>query len=219
MPNFGRVRKFFACVGTCRILVMAALTFVFLPGCRLSQPLGMQALGDKLEDTFRGADPHCQKPRNIDPELQLIMEEYEADARTYGQEQFPLDRLGEIRDFRLVPLGSPELRSDNGRLGLNHKVDCYDGKRIYDIYIADPSSTPEMHRLRGRNILHQVVYHELTHTHFDHYDDSPHALSTDVGIMAAITDDRWLTDVEMERRKIELFSPDSDYLAHLPHRD
>jgi hypothetical protein len=37
--------------------------------------------------------------------------------------------------------------------------------------------------------------------------------------MAAITDDRGLSDDEMEQRKFELFSAESDYLLHLPPRD
>ncbi len=176
-------------------------------------------LEGELREAIQGPDEDCQKPRNIDPALQGLLDDYIADAQALGPQHFPLDRIALVRTLRLVPHGSAELQNDKSRMGLNRRIECYDGERIYHIYIADPETTPGHHRLRGKHMLRQVVYHELAHTYFDHYNDDPDASSTDVGIMAAITDDRALSDDEMEQRKFELFAAESDYLSYLPPRD
>ncbi|MDQ3234092.1 MAG: hypothetical protein M3Q07_19975 [Pseudobdellovibrionaceae bacterium] len=188
-------------------------------GCRGTQQDRFARMQGELRETFEGPDQDCRKPRNIDPQLQGFFDDYVTDAQSLGPNHYPLGRLDEVQTLVLVPLGADELQNDTMRMGLNRRVECYDGRRVFNIYIVDPASTPERHRLRGRHMLRQVVYHELAHTYFDHYNDDPEASSTDVGIMAAITDDRGLSDDEMEQRKFELFSTESDYLKHLPPRD
>ncbi|WP_141735628.1 hypothetical protein [Oligoflexus tunisiensis] len=197
------------------------LLFLVVSGlaCRGTQRDQFSRLEGELRETFNGPDEDCRKPRNIDPQLQSLLDDYATDAQTLGPHHYPLARLAQIRTLVLVPLGAGELQNDTMRMGLNRRVECYDGERAYHIYIVDPTTTPDRHRLRGRHMLRQVVYHELAHTYFDHYNDDPSASSTEVGIMAAITDDRGLSDDEMEQRKFELFSAESDYLLHLPPRD
>jgi hypothetical protein len=195
------------------------LSVVFGMACRGPKQEQFAQLQGELRETFEGPDEDCQKPRNIDPRLQGYLDDYVADAQMLGPQHYPLARLALVRTLVLVPHGSAELQHDKARMGLNRQVACYDGHRIYHIYIVDPATTPERHRLRGRHMLRQVVYHELAHTYFDHYNDDPDASSTEVGIMAAITDDRGLSDDEMEQRKFELFSAESDYLNYLPPRD
>jgi hypothetical protein len=202
-----------------RTFFVLLLTVVSGMACRGTKQEHFSRLEGELRETFQGPDEDCRKPRNIDPNLQNLLQDYVTDAQALGPNHFPLARLGQVRTLVLVPLGAAELQHDKARMGLNRRVECYDGERIYHIYIADPESTPERHRLRGRHMLRQVVYHELAHTYFDHYNDDPDANSTEVGIMAAITDDRGLSDDEMEQRKFELFSAESDYLNHLPPRD
>ncbi|HET9237915.1 MAG TPA: hypothetical protein VFO10_11720 [Oligoflexus sp.] len=202
-----------------RTLCVLLLLLSTALSCHGSGQEHLNQLEGDLRAAIQGPDDNCQKPRNIDPNLQIYLDDYVADAQAFGPDYFPLARLAEVRTLILVPYGSDELQNDKARMGLNRRVECYDGKRVFNIYIADPNTTPERHRLRGRNMLRHVIYHELAHTYFDHYNDDPDASSTEVGIMAAITDDRGLSDDEMEQRKFELFSPESDYLKHLPPRD
>lgn len=202
-----------------RTILVLMLSVVSGMACRGTRQEQFARLEGELRETFQGPDEDCRKPRNIDPNLQIYLDDYIADAQALGPHHFPLARISEVRTLVLVPHGSAELQNDKARMGLNRRVECYDGKRVYHIYIADPETTPDHHRLRGRNMLRQVVYHELAHTYFDHYNDDPDASSTEVGIMAAITDDRGLSDDEMEQRKFELFSAESDYLSYLPPRD
>lgn len=202
-----------------RTIIILLLSVISGMACRGTKQEHLARLEGDLRKTFEGPDEDCQKPRNIDPQLQSYLDDYVTDAQTLGPQHFPLARIAQVRTLILVPQGGAELQNDKARMGLNRRVDCYDGERIYHIYIADPASTPEHHRLRGRHMLRQVVYHELAHTYFDHYNDDPDANSTEVGIMAAITDDRGLSDDEMEQRKFELFSAESDYLNYLPPRD
>lgn len=202
-----------------RFLLLVLILVILGAACRGTQQDSLSRLQVDLQEAIQGPDEDCRRPRNIDPQLQGYFDDYVADAQNLGPNHYPLDRLSEVRTLVLVPLGSHELQNDKMRMGLNRRVECYDGRRVFNIYIADPASTPEHHRLRARHMLRQVVYHELAHTYFDHYNDDPQASSTEVGIMAAITDDRGLSDDEMEQRKFELFSSESDYLQHLPPRD
>ena len=200
-----------------RLLILVGT--LLLSACQAPKGKLFESYQDDLLVTIKGHDEDCRGTRSIDASLQQYVDEYRSDAEIYGRDQFPLDRLDAIRELRFVALGDPELGSDKGRLGLNKLVKCYDNRRVYRIYIVDPESTPAGHRLRNKNLLRQVVYHELTHTSFDHYDHRNDAKSADFGIMAAITNDHDLDDAEMNRRKIELFSPDSGYREHLPERN
>jgi hypothetical protein len=129
--------------------ILLLLLVVSGMACRGTQREQFSRLEGELRETFHGPDADCRKPRNIDPLLQNLLNDYAADAQTLGPHHYPLARLAQIRTLIFVPLGASELQNDAMRMGLNRRVECYDGARAYHIYIVDPATTPERHRLRG----------------------------------------------------------------------
>src|SRR4051812_19331524 len=85
-------------------------------GCRGTGRENLTRIGNEFREVVEGPDEDCEKPRNIDPQLEGFLTDYVADAQKYGANYYPLGRLGEIRTLTLVPLGADALQGDRQRM-------------------------------------------------------------------------------------------------------